>query len=246
MASRFPEVKKALEDALGAMEAYALTHSQAPRPELEDSIIRQVQAFAQAETPAPALPEATVHPLAPESAKTSKVSQYPYWQWAAAVLLVISVFTNFFLYRQVQEKEQALVAARQLERQYVYQVSQLEQRNFQAENTLQILRDPFTQSISLKSTQENLAAVGTVYWNSESKEVFFDNSKLPAAPAGKQYQLWALADGKPIDAGLVALTSSPMQRMKEIPQAQAFAVTLEPAGGNATPTLEAMVVMGNI
>jgi anti-sigma-K factor RskA len=34
--------------------------------------------------------------------------------------------------------------------------------------------------------------------------------------------------------------------MKDIGQAQAFAITLEPAGGSASPTLNQMYVMGNI
>jgi anti-sigma-K factor RskA len=37
-----------------------------------------------------------------------------------------------------------------------------------------------------------------------------------------------------------------LQRMKDVPEAQAFAVTLERAGGSPTPTLEAMVLMGPV
>jgi anti-sigma-K factor RskA len=34
--------------------------------------------------------------------------------------------------------------------------------------------------------------------------------------------------------------------MKNIPRAQAFAITLEKKGGNPTPTMEQMFVMGSI
>ena len=35
-------------------------------------------------------------------------------------------------------------------------------------------------------------------------------------------------------------------KMKNIPKAQAFAITLEKAGGSAAPTLEQLFVMGNV
>ncbi len=38
--------------------------------------------------------------------------------------------------------------------------------------------------------------------------------------------------------------ASGLQRMKDISRAQAFAVTLEKAGGSPTPDLQALVLMG--
>ena len=35
-------------------------------------------------------------------------------------------------------------------------------------------------------------------------------------------------------------------KMKDVPQAQAFAVTVEQLGGSPSPTLEAMVLMGQV
>ncbi|WP_350340234.1 anti-sigma factor [Paraflavitalea speifideaquila] len=46
------------------------------------------------------------------------------------------------------------------------------------------------------------------------------------APAGRQYQLWALVDGKPVDAGMLDNCDGLCQ-LKNIQQAQAFAITLE-------------------
>ncbi|RZK28201.1 MAG: anti-sigma factor [Hymenobacter sp.] len=68
-------------------------------------------------------------------------------------------------------------------------------------------------------------------------------------PPGKQYQLWALDNGKPVDAGvLTAATTagSGLQQMKDIASAQTFAMTVEPTGGSAGPTLTTMTVVGNI
>ncbi len=41
----------------------------------------------------------------------------------------------------------------------------------------------------------------TVYWNTVSKDVYVLQNSMPKAPSGKQYQLWAIVNGKPVDAG---------------------------------------------
>jgi anti-sigma-K factor RskA len=62
-----------------------------------------------------------------------------------------------------------------------------------------------------------------------------------------QYQLWAIIDGKPVDAGVFDGNLAGLVKMKEIPSgAKTFAVTIEPRGGNASPTLEKMQVVGNV
>lgn len=73
---------------------------------------------------------------------------------------------------------------------------------------------------------------------------------LPMPPSGKQYQLWALKDGKPIDAGVFDMipgTEGDMHMMPvTIADADAFAVTLEKKGGSPSPTLTQLYAMGKI
>jgi anti-sigma-K factor RskA len=72
----------------------------------------------------------------------------------------------------------------------------------------------------------------------------FMAADLPPAPAGKAYQLWFIAEGKPPMPGSVFQTdASGHAEMHDIvpPEgrhAAIFAVTLEPAGGTSTPTGE--------
>jgi anti-sigma-K factor RskA len=63
-----------------------------------------------------------------------------------------------------------------------------------------------------------------------------------------QYQLWALVDGKPVDLGVFDMRDGEvgLKNMKPIGVAQTFAVTLEPRGGSVSPTLEKLMVIGNI
>ncbi|WP_192820477.1 anti-sigma factor domain-containing protein [Rufibacter sp. LB8] len=244
MAGQHPAVKEALAQAQQAMEAYALTHAQVPRPELEDIILNKIASLQQpaAEIPGATNPEARVVPMrAP-----GQSSPFSSFKVAAAVALLVSIATNIYLYSSWRDSQDELLVAQASTRQYALQASQLEVQNVQTENLLAIVRDPQTRIVQLKSVATGTQAQGTVFWNNDTKEVFFDASRLPAAPAGKQYQLWALADGKPIDAGVVGMVSKPLHKMKIIDQAQAFAVTLEPTGGSQNPTLAAMQVMGSI
>ena len=75
-------------------------------------------------------------------------------------------------------------------------------------------------------------------------------SGLPETPVGMQYQLWAIIDGKPVDAGMILSNSSGdkyhIQKMKSFGKAEAFAITLETQGGNATPTMDKMYVIAKV
>ncbi len=86
----------------------------------------------------------------------------------------------------------------------------------------------------------------TAFWNKNTKEVFITVNKLPIAGTGKQYQLWAIVDGKPVDAGMIDNNCTTICKMKNIPNAQAFAITLEQSGGSPAPTMEQLYVLGEV
>ncbi|RYF78049.1 MAG: anti-sigma factor, partial [Cytophagaceae bacterium] len=61
--------------------------------------------------------------------------------------------------------------------------------------------------------------------------------------------LWALVDGKPIDAGVFtnrAERYSLQQTNRPIQSADTFAITVEKAGGSPVPTLTALVALGKV
>ena len=72
-------------------------------------------------------------------------------------------------------------------------------------------------------------------------------ASLPAPSEEQQYQLWAIVDGQPVDAGVFDIEKGNiLQQLKTISNAQAFAVTLEKKGGSPTPTLAALFLIGNV
>lgn len=85
-------------------------------------------------------------------------------------------------------------------------------------------------------------ARATVVVSAARDRAAFLSSGLPAAPAGKTYQLWFADGGGMRPAGLVpgdggTLMSGPVGR------ATAVGLTLEPAGGSARPTSQPLMLM---
>ena len=166
---------------------------------------------------------------------------------ASITLFFISAAANFYFYSNWQTAEQKVTVLNS-EKQQLAQEFNVQQAKYKSiESSMMVLQSPFNKNVTMKGLPVSPDALAMVYWNTQTHEVFVNVHKLPLPPTGKQYQLWALADGKPIDAGVFDVTDSKQfQKMKVIESAQAFAVTLENAGGSPTPTLSAMYLMGQI
>lgn len=105
---------------------------------------------------------------------------------------------------------------------------------------LKILASPETQAVVLKGLAPSPAAQGRMWWNPEAGGVFVV-SGLPPLPAGKTYQLWAVAGGTALSAGVFGVDArgSGTLRLGPLPgvkKVEMFAVTLEPAGGVPSPS----------
>jgi len=98
----------------------------------------------------------------------------------------------------------------------------------------------------------NLAATGKppsarLFWNPARHRVVMAVFDLPPAPAGRTYQLWAIATGKP-PVSLGTFNTGPDGRLTAamaVPAGLAFdltAVTEEPAGGSPQPTQNPFLV----
>ena len=90
------------------------------------------------------------------------------------------------------------------------------------------------------------ASFATVYWDTASHDVWLLANNLPMPASDKQYQLWAIFDGKPVDLGVFDIKKEKLLiRAKNAQGAEAFAITLEKKGGNPTPAGD-MYVMGKL
>ncbi len=165
---------------------------------------------------------------------------------AAAVALLISVAANFYQFRQVRAVRSEVAELRLRRDQLSERLQLAEARTEQLQPTLALLTRPDLRVVTLQGQDPAPEARLTVFWSPQTGEVQLSANQLPAPPAGKQYQLWSLADGQPRDAGLLIPGQDALQAMRATPTADAFAITLERAGGSPAPTLEALYALGEL
>ncbi|NIG57247.1 anti-sigma factor domain-containing protein [Chitinophaga sp. Cy-1792] len=166
----------------------------------------------------------------------------------AFLLLVVSLILNYVFFnrwkefRDYKDKYQALLLS------HNSIMSDTKSRMEKLEQSLDIIQDPAVMKVKMPGTKAFPQAVATVFWNTQSKQVYLKVNNLPEPASDKQYQLWAIIDGKPVDMGVFEMgdTAKLLQKMKETGTVQMFAVTLEKKGGALQPTLEQMYVAGKI
>ena len=268
IAREHPDVDRELKQVIGGLDAYAEAHAVTPPEGMRERVLagwqQAIRATAEQEkttqtADAPAAPRmvasSTPEPVMAAAPQEAVVRQLPAaeapgrirWMIAASVaLLMLSALGNYLLYSRLKETEANLQVAQTEQSRYAAtQKAALNERDQQ----LSVLRNEAFRPVELKGTPKSPEALARVYYNAQTKAVFVDVRNLPALPEGKQYQLWALDNGKPVDAGVLdgaTAAGDSIQQMKNIASAQAFAVTVEDAGGAASPTLSTMTVIGNI
>jgi anti-sigma-K factor RskA/outer membrane murein-binding lipoprotein Lpp len=113
---------------------------------------------------------------------------------------------------------------------------------------LRVIAAPEVRTVSLAGLGPTPSAAGHTYVNPRERSALFYAFDLPALAPDKTYQLWLIADGKPVSAGTFAVDAqgAGSLRVDGIPgveSIQAWAVTVEPRGGVPQPTGE-MVLKG--
>lgn len=155
------------------------------------------------------------------------------WKWMAAASLILFAGAGYWAVTTNNKYENLVVKNKELQNQLLQTTARLDTMNLDAE----MLQNPGVKMAALKS-KDNATAYATIYWDtaSASKDVYLMINNLPQTASDKQYQLWALLDGKPIDLGMIEVKQRLLYRMKNVQNAQAFAITLEPTGGSLAPT----------
>jgi anti-sigma-K factor RskA len=111
-----------------------------------------------------------------------------------------------------------------------------------------ILRDPATQVVALAGLPPAPGARARMMWHAQAGGVFVA-AGLPAPPPGKAYQIWAIAGSNaPVSAGVFTVDAAgtgslSVRPLPGVSTVNAFAVTLEPAGGLPAPSGE-MYLLG--
>lgn len=164
---------------------------------------------------------------------------------AASFLAVIFSITTFHYFKEFENAEHKLAKLDLELKKQNNQYNQLSTELVTRDVELKILYDTSYQKIVLKSTDKAIARAATIFWDNKSGSIYSNSSQLGNLPSDKQYQLWAIKAGKPIDLGLMTDTIQ-LQKQINIDSAEAFAITIENSGGSLVPTMDKMVVISTL
>jgi anti-sigma-K factor RskA len=245
MAKNHPAIKAEIDEIEKAMEVYADGNNIEPSFEMRNRVLNSLLTNLGDDRNLKTIVHNDDTQARVVTLPVATTSVFYKYAFAASVLLLcVSVAALSVVYKRLKVSEQQLVTLRLSEQKFSRQVSLMDEQ-------LAVFRDPSFTFVLLKGTPNTPASALTVAWSAKKKKVLVDlsNAKLPSPGKDHQYQLWAIANGKPVDLGVFdepATDSTDMKPMKSISSAQAFAVTIEPRGGSVNPTMDKMVVIASL
>jgi anti-sigma-K factor RskA len=237
-AKQYPEIQEEIEAVENALINLAELNSHQPKEKTRDLLFDKIFQEGNDVAASPVLQ--VTKPKAATFTKRYLV--------AASVALLASVVLNLMLYNRLKESEETVMALNTEKKQFA-SILASEMSDYVA------LQEQMNKINSMDVVQVKLGglklipeASAIVYYNTQNREVYLHVNKLPAAPQDKQYQLWAIVDGKPVDAGVfdAEAMNAALLKMKDSNLPAAFAVTIEKKGGSVNPTLDQMVLLGNL
>jgi hypothetical protein len=114
---------------------------------------------------------------------------------------------------------------------------------------MDVMKAPDLLRVDLTGQPQAPGATGRALW-SQGAGLVFTAERLPALPPGRVYQLWTIAGTTPTGSGIFTPDAAGGASMTVpvppgLPRPDAFGVTIEPAGGSATPTMP-IVLLGSV
>ncbi|MCF2491244.1 anti-sigma factor domain-containing protein [Dyadobacter sp. CY347] len=262
MSHIYPEIKEELLRTESALEEYALKHQTPPPASLKESLFAKMNFDSAQEIEdnntdqqpentdiEPATVISTMRPVPQDEPKVienafnsveTKVVTPVWAKLAVAASILLAIFAGWSATQMSKvKKENEEIASK---------MGTMEQAFSYAQSLASLYRNPEYKTVHLAGLEKSPQSSVSAFWHTSTNQVLLDVQNLPKPPSGKQYQLWSIVDGKPVDNGMIDQEfSGRVLKMKNTkPGAVAFAITLEKEGGNPTPTMEEMYVMGKV
>lgn len=195
----------------------------APPADVREALVRQL---------APTTPARRPHPILPA----------PSWSRLAAVMAAAMVVAGVVVGLAVSRHYEARLTAARVEaeglRAEIARQSAVLETHRANLAMADLMRDPITRVVDLLGSGPSPEAEARAVWHPVSGGWLVVTRLAPADP-GKVYEAWTISGGQPRPAGVfqVDARGRALHRVAPVDQpVEAFAVTLEPAGGVPAPT----------
>ena len=237
LAAAHPELQQAREAFEMSLEQHAMANGVKPPQQVKDRFLEAIRESSRSTS--------SLNPSKIITMENEKVPvrQAGWSRYVAAAAVILLAGLGWFTYRSHEQNKELQAANEKLQAKFNSTDSILNKIVGEQKE----LSNPDVTVVNMVGTQVAPKSSASVYWDSASQNVFMVVKNMPKLPNDKQYQLWALIDGKPKDLGVFDVTEQKfILKMKNTQKADAFAITIEQKGGSPSPTLEKMQSMGKL
>ena len=180
--------------------------------------------------------------------KKTTIGWLGYIGWAAALFLAFGIWG---ILNNKKELEYQITSQEAKNRILEEQITEARADLESANELVSIFRAKGIKIIPLDGQANFENTYAKAIWYEEDQKVYIDAAGLPDPPPGKVYQVWSLKlePLTPTSLGLLKNFTSDDNKVFTLNnpnESEAFGITLEPAGGSETPTMEKLYTLGAV
>jgi anti-sigma-K factor RskA len=211
----YPEVREAYNELQENLETFAKLHALKTPEGLKEQILFRI--------------------------KQEKRSRSKFYRFAVAASIAALIFAgaSYFFYNQNQslQEENSIVTNKiqDLENDMKTQLEDIR-------NQYIVLNNPNTKRYSVNGNNKAEELKAVAYINPVKKLSYINVSNLPQLPENKCFQMWAEVNGEMVNLGIIKQFDD-KEKLLALPYADNAVgyITIEPQGGNNTPTVQNIV-----
>ena len=247
MAKAYPQIQQELDALEEAMFAFDELSGKSPSPQLKEKIFASLEEdFAEK---VPVKKEAPTPSPSPTETKVVKISPWKPFAIAASIVAILASAAAVYFAGKFYDTEEKFISLLQDQQVMADNLNQVKLQYEETGSRLDRLVAGDFRRVEMKGEALPMQkdAKVDVFWDQKAQEVFVAVNNLNSLSAEFDYQLWAIGKDGPVGIGLVNPGEKfTLQQMQAVAEAGAFAITIEPKGGSKAPTLDKLVVLGEV
>ncbi|MCM4169646.1 hypothetical protein KCTC52924_02243 [Arenibacter antarcticus] len=211
----YPEVRKTYIELQENLEIYAKMHAVKTPDGLKDKILNKVKS------------------------ENKGLKKFYLYAVAASFTALIFAGSSYTFWTQNQNlQEENVIVNNKIQNLEENMRLQLED----VRNQFIVLHNPKTKRLTVKGNNKAKDLKAVAYINPVKKLSYINVSKLPNLPENQCYQMWAEVNGEMLNLGIIqeATNSEKLMALPYGENAMGY-ITIEPTGGNNSPTVENIV-----
>ena len=247
MAKAYPEIQQELDALEQSMFAFDELTGKAPSAQVKEKIFASLEEeFKKEETPKTS---PVVSNPAPVVTNVVKLTPWKPFAVAASLVAILASAAAIYFAGKFYETDQKFTALLQDQQVMADNLNQVKLEYEKTDSRLDRLVAGDFRKVEMKGEALKMQkdAKVDVFWDQQAQEVFVAVNNLNSLSAEFDYQLWAIGKDGPVGIGLVNPGEKfTLQQMNAVAETGAFAITIEPKGGSKAPTLDKLVVLGEV